>query len=111
MHGDRPLTPCCGCHREEFQRVDSCDLTGSYKCQVRPTVIFIFSFCLHQNKIAGRASHIVSYFNIRTCDIFFVVSIALVTEIMRHQQKNMIPSEVTAKDMCELLVEESKGVQ
>ncbi|XP_044064417.1 fibrous sheath CABYR-binding protein-like [Siniperca chuatsi] len=35
--------------------------------------------------------------------------IALLTELLRLQQKNQLPSEVTAEDMTELLVEQSKS--
>ncbi|KAI3367161.1 hypothetical protein L3Q82_008218 [Scortum barcoo] len=35
--------------------------------------------------------------------------IALVTELLRLQQKNLLPSEVTAEDMTQFLVEESKS--
>ncbi|KAG8014432.1 hypothetical protein GBF38_002787 [Nibea albiflora] len=35
--------------------------------------------------------------------------IALMAQMLRLQQENQLPSEVTADDMCELLVEQSKG--
>ena len=39
----------------------------------------------------------------------YKLHIALVTELLRLQQKNQLPSTVTAEDMCDLLLEESKS--
>eukprot|EP00064_Thunnus_orientalis_P004111 superscaffoldBa00000362_g4122 len=46
---------------------------------------------------------------IKTCDLLYVIRISLVDELWRLQQRKQLPSAVTAEDMSDLLVEESKS--
>jgi len=86
------------------QTLQTCWHTGSYKSQVRATVV---SWSLE--KTAGvQISWTESYTETWRCGLWFVGQIVLLTELLRLQEEKQLPSEMTADDMTELLVEQSK---